>query len=83
MSESTVAFLEKLSNRTTKGIQEELGKRQMHTGNMIRKLVKSLESVLQRGQDIADMVQSGREKVLSSYPFIVFSFLFLLELSRL
>jgi len=62
MSESTVAFLEKLSNRTTKGIQEELGKRVMHTGNMIRKLVKSLETVLQRGQDVCDMVKAGKEK---------------------
>lgn len=62
-SETTVAFLEKLSNRTTKGIQEELGKRVMHTGNMVRKLVVKLEAILVRSKDVSDMINAGKQIV--------------------
>jgi E3 ubiquitin-protein ligase BRE1 len=64
MSETTVAFLEKLSNRTSKGIQEECGKRVMHTGIMVKKLVKALEVILLRSLDISEMVKVGKHSVL-------------------
>lgn len=52
MNETTVAFLEKLSNRTTKGTSEEIQKRVTHSTSIIRRLVITMEKTIQRTNDV-------------------------------
>ena len=60
MSETTVAFLERLSNRTTKGINEELQKKVIYSGNITENLVKSLEKILIRSQEVTKLLDKAK-----------------------
>ena len=56
MNETTVAFLEKLSNRTTKGTSEEIQKRVTHSGSIVRRLVMTMEKTIQRTNTVIDVL---------------------------
>ncbi|XP_057295387.1 E3 ubiquitin-protein ligase BRE1A-like [Hydractinia symbiolongicarpus] len=66
MSVSTVEFLEKLSNRTTKGMKEEIHKRVMHSGLITKRLVHVLEKVLIRSQDLTKMFEDRKKKAVKN-----------------
>lgn len=63
MSDSTVGFLEKLSNRTSKGMNEEIQKRVNYSGQITRKLVMAMEKVLQRSMDLSKVVHEKNDQV--------------------
>jgi len=63
MSETTVAFLEKLSNRTSKGMKEEISKRVNYSGIMIKRLVLSLEKVLNRSIELSKLLHTKKQQV--------------------
>ena len=63
MSESTVAFLEKLSNRTKNGMREETQKRVIHTGTIVKRLVLAMEKILVRSRDMTEMFLQQKRKV--------------------
>lgn len=56
ISDSTVAFLERLHNRTTKGIEEEIGKRVTFSKNIICQLIQFVDKRITRGKDIGKML---------------------------
>ena len=75
MSDSTVAFLERLHNRTTKGIEEEIGKRVTFSKSIISQLVQFIDKRVTRGKDFGKMLNelkntseksSDKEKAESS-----------------
>ena len=56
MSDSTVTFLERLHNRTTKGIEEEIGKRVTFSKSIISQLIQFVDKRVTRGKDISKML---------------------------
>ena len=60
MSDTTVAFLEKLSDRTTKGMEEEISKRVCKSKELICKLVSLIDKTLTRSHDIAKLIQDSQ-----------------------
>ena len=64
MSETTVAFLEKLSNRTTKGTSEEIQKRVTHSGSIVKRLIIMLEKSMQRNKELVQALKNDRSKVV-------------------
>jgi len=56
MSDSTVAFLERLLNRTTKGIEEEIGKRVTFSKSIISQLIQFVDKRVTRGKDFGKML---------------------------
>ncbi len=56
MSDSTVAFLERLHNRTTKGIEEEIRKRMTFSSSIINQLVLAIDKRVTRSTDISKML---------------------------
>lgn len=57
ISDSTVAFLERLHNRTTKGIEEEIGKRMIFSKSIISQLIQSIDKRVTRSRDIEKMLK--------------------------
>lgn len=57
MSDSTMVFLERLHNRTTKGIEEEIGKRVTFSKSIISQLIQFIDKRVTRGKDIAKMLE--------------------------
>lgn len=64
MSETTVAFLEKLSNRTTKGTSEEIQKRVTHSGSIIKRLVITMERATQRNKELIEALKKVSKKTV-------------------
>jgi len=63
MSETTVAFLEKLSNRTTKGTSEEIQKRVTHSCSIVKRLIVTLEKSMQRNKELVQALKNDKSKV--------------------
>jgi len=64
MSDTTVAFLEKLSNRTTKVVDEEARMRVSYTGKMTSKLVRAIEKSINQSQNLNKLLKKRKEQVL-------------------
>ena len=60
MSETTVAFLEKLSNRTTKGTSEEIQKRVTHSSSIIERLVVRMEKNMKRNKELIETLKNEK-----------------------
>ena len=52
-----MTFLERLHNRTTKGIEEEIGKRVDFSKSIISQLVQFIDRRVTRGKDIGKMLE--------------------------
>ncbi|XP_066921932.1 E3 ubiquitin-protein ligase Bre1-like [Clytia hemisphaerica] len=62
MSETTVAFLEKLSNRTTKGTSEEIQKRVTHSSSIIERLVVRIEKNMKRNKELIETLKNDKKE---------------------
>ncbi|XP_012554643.1 E3 ubiquitin-protein ligase BRE1A isoform X1 [Hydra vulgaris] len=62
INETTTAFLEKLSNRTTKGISEELEKRLIHSKEITKKFILALDGVLSRKDKLTQTIDRCTKK---------------------
>ena len=83
MSDSTIGFLEKLSNRTSKGMNEEIQKRVNYSGQITRKLVMAMEKVLQRSMDLSKVIHEKNNQVQCLIQNIVSKFYRLTLLKRI
>ncbi|XP_065054662.1 E3 ubiquitin-protein ligase Bre1-like [Rhopilema esculentum] len=57
MSDTTITFLDRLHNRTTKGIEEEIGKRVTFSNGIISQLIQFIDKRITRGKDIGKMLE--------------------------